>query len=141
MKNTYLFVGAILAVGVAYLTLKGNNAPQTQNIADGAPLVDVIIPTTLSANAQTGQQFFEKACASCHGTNAAGKGGFGPPLIHKIYEPSHHGDEAFQMAPLRGVQAHHWSFGDMPPVEGITRGDIKLIIDYIREVQAANGIQ
>jgi len=28
----------------------------------------------------------------------------------------------------------------MPAVEGLTRGDIKMIIAYIRELQRANGI-
>ena len=141
MKKSVLLVAVAAVALIAYFTMNMRGEPIAQPSENGAPLVDVIIPTELSSNAQIGQQFFEKACASCHGTNAAGKDGFGPPLIHKIYEPSHHGDEAFQLAPLRGVQAHHWPFGDMPPVKGITRGDIKLIIDYIREVQAANGIQ
>jgi hypothetical protein len=39
-----------------------------------------------------------------------------------------------------GVQAHHWSFGNMPAVEGLTRGDVKMIIKYIRELQRENGI-
>ena len=57
-----------------------------------------------------------------------------------IYEPSHHGDEAFQRAAAVGVRGHHWPFGDMPPVEGVTRGDVTMIIAYIRELQRANGI-
>jgi hypothetical protein len=28
----------------------------------------------------------------------------------------------------------------MPPVEGLTRGDVAMVIDYIREIQRANGI-
>jgi hypothetical protein len=39
-----------------------------------------------------------------------------------------------------GVQAHHWRFGNMPPVEGITRAEVATIITYIRELQRANGI-
>jgi len=39
-----------------------------------------------------------------------------------------------------GVRGHHWPFGDMPPVEGVTRGDVTMIIAYIRELQRANGI-
>jgi len=39
-----------------------------------------------------------------------------------------------------GVRAHHWSFGNMPAVEGLTRADVKMIIAYIRELQRANGI-
>tara|TARA_B110000008_G_C16932274_1_gene549215 strand:+ start:291 stop:479 length:189 start_codon:yes stop_codon:yes gene_type:complete len=58
----------------------------------------------------------------------------------QIYETSHHGDESFQRAVSLGVQAHHWRFGDMPPMKGLTQGDVKLIIDYVRELQLANGI-
>ena len=83
---------------------------------------------------------FEAKCAACHGVNAAGQDGVAPPLVHKVYEPSHHGDESFQRAASLGVRAHHWPFGNMPAVEGLTRGDVKMIIAYIRELQRANGI-
>ena len=49
-------------------------------------------------NAQSGKRGFEAKCAACHGVNAAGQDGVAPPLVHKIYEPSHHGDESFQRA-------------------------------------------
>ena len=39
-----------------------------------------------------------------------------------------------------GVRAHHWYFGDMPAVEGLTRGDMTMIVAYIRELQRANDI-
>ena len=83
---------------------------------------------------------FEAKCSACHGVNAAGRDGSGPPLIHKIYEPSHHGDGAFLVAATNGVRQHHWSFGNMPPVEGITQAEVKSIVTYVREVQRANGI-
>ena len=98
------------------------------------------MPDTLSQNAQIGQRAYEVNCAACHGANAAGQEGVAPPLVHKIYERGHHGDESFQRAAAMGVQAHHWRFGDMPPVEGITRADVSFIIAYIRELQRANGI-
>jgi cytochrome c len=94
----------------------------------------------MSQNALFGKRAFETKCAACHGQNAAGQNGIAPPLIHKIYEPNHHGDESFQRAATLGVRAHHWRFGDMPPVEGVTRGDVSMIIAYIREIQRANGI-
>ena len=58
----------------------------------------------LSQNAQIGQLGFEAKCAACHGLNAAGQDGVAPPLVHIIYEPSHHGDEAFQRAASLGVR-------------------------------------
>ncbi|MDC0329233.1 c-type cytochrome, partial [bacterium] len=72
---------------------------------------NVLLPDTLSKNAQIGKLAFEAKCTSCHGTNAAGRDGVAPPLVHIIYESNHHGDESFQRAVAMGVQAHHWSFG------------------------------
>ena len=103
-------------------------------------MVDVTVPETLSANAEIGKVAFEAKCAVCHGANAAGQDGVAPPLVHKIYELSHHGDAAFLLAAKNGVRAHHWHFGNMPPVEGVTDGDVKMIIAYVRELQRANGI-
>lgn len=105
-----------------------------------APMAEVQLPATLGPEATIGQAVYTAKCAVCHGENAAGRAGTAPPLIHRIYEPSHHGDEAFQRAAAQGVRAHHWRFGDMPPVKGLTRGDVAMIVAYIREVQRANGI-
>ena len=88
-----------------------------------------------------GEAVFKTNCASCHGVNAAGKDGFGPPLVHKIYEPSHHGDMAFVLAVKQGVRAHHWKFGNMPPVAGVSDQEVQAIIAYVRALQRANGIQ
>lgn len=109
-------------------------------VAQGSPMVEVQRPDTLSAQAQIGQRGFEAMCAECHGQNAAGRDGVAPPLIHRIYEPSHHGDAAFLLAAQNGVRAHHWNFGNMPPVEGVTRADVMAITAYVRELQRANGI-
>ena len=49
---------------------------------------------------------------------AAGHDGAGPPLVHKIYQPGHRSDMAFVLAAQNGVRAHHWPFGNRPPVEG-----------------------
>lgn len=107
--------------------------------AGDAALVALSVPR-LSERAEMGKLAFDAKCAACHGVNAAGLDGAGPPLVHKIYEPGHHGDMAFMLAPRRGVRAHHWRFGDMPPVEGLTDADIGLILTYVRELQRANGI-
>jgi|TARA_B110000093_G_scaffold121779_1_gene130477 mono/diheme cytochrome c family protein len=135
---------AIAAAGViayAILPLGGNDHTELSAaiIPDGA-LAAVSLPENLSQNAQIGKLAFGVKCISCHGTNAAGQDGIAPPLVHIIYEPGHHGDAAFQRAVEMGVRAHHWPFGDMPIIEGITRGDIKMITAYVRELQRANGI-
>jgi len=114
--------------------------PDLTSVATGAPLAEVLVPETLSANAQMGERIFEVSCAACHGTNAAGQNGVAPPLVHKIYEPSHHGDGAFLQAAKNGVRSHHWQFGNMPPVAGLTDADVKMVVAYVRELQRANGI-
>ena len=86
-----------------------------------------------------GKPLFEKHCASCHGTNLKGSGQ-GPPLLHPVYEPAHHGDAAFQMAVRYGSRAHHWRFGDMPPVAGVSADDVAHITAYVRQKQRAVGI-
>ena len=101
--------------------------------------VAVSVPE-LSAQARRGQQYFQAACARCHGPNAGGIEGKGPPLVHSYYRPAHHADAAIMLAVRRGVQSHHWRYGNMPVIEGITDGEITDIIAFIRSVQQANGI-
>lgn len=108
--------------------------------AIGKPLVDVEVPTLNTAE-QLGETAFNANCASCHGVNAAGQYGVAPPLIHKIYEPNHHGDMAFVLAAKRGVRQHHWNFGSMPPVPNVAETEIASIVAYVRKLQRANGIR
>lgn len=81
-----------------------------------------------------GKTLFEASCASCHGLSLSGTDN-GPPLLHPYYKPSHHGDQAFYNAALKGVTAHHWKFGDMPRVAGMTEQKIKSIVPYVRYFQ------
>ena len=104
-----------------------------------APNAEDILVPDLTPVAMNGKQVFEKNCAACHGPNGAGTDQ-GPPLIHKIYEPGHHGDAAFHLAAKNGVQSHHWRYGNMPPVAGLTDTQVGWIVKYVREVQRANGI-
>ena len=96
---------------------------------------DASLPDSLGA----GRALFETYCLECHGQAATGTEK-GPPLVHRIYHPGHHADPAFYLAPLQGVRAHHWGFGDMPPVEGITRDEVGDIIAYVRWLQRSAGI-
>ena len=93
----------------------------------------------LSAAAAAGKQTFAATCAACHGADATGTN-LGPPLINRIYHPGHHPDFSFRNAVNLGVQQHHWTFGDMPPVAGVPPADVDEIICFIREAQLANGI-
>ena len=135
MKARILIVAGLVAAAGGWWLTRGDAPP-----ASGAALAAVTVPATLSPAAEAGQAVFAANCASCHGADADGRDGFGPPLIHRIYEPSHHGDMAFVMAVRRGVPAHHWTFGDMAPVEGVSDGEIAAITAFVREVQHANGI-
>lgn len=142
MNRKYLLVGACaVAAAAAYTFLRPAPANDVANSAppEGSEMVAIQMPP-IDGNAAIGQRIFENACVACHGTNAVGVEGAGPPLIHVIYEPSHHADESFQRAVALGVRSHHWRFGDMPPVEGLTRGDVAMVVAYIREIQRANGI-
>ena len=114
--------------------------PDLSDVEAGGPIVDVALPAELSPEAQVGQRVFEAACSACHGTNAAGQNGVAPPLIHPTYRPNHHSDQAFLMAARNGVPAHHWDFGNMPVIEGLTNADVRAIVRYIRELQRENGI-
>lgn len=147
--TTALAAAVILGVGlVSWRLLQPTDVlighsmtpPDTSAIATGDGIVEVALPAELSGNAQIGKTIFDAKCATCHGSNAAGQNGVAPPLVHKIYEPSHHSDEAFILAAQNGVRSHHWRFGDMPPVEGVTVGDVKMVAAYVRELQRANGI-
>lgn len=86
-----------------------------------------------------GEAAFNTYCARCHGVGARGTD-HGPSFLSKIYEPNHHGDAAFQLAPLNGVRAHHWNFGDMPKLEGVKLEEIQEIIPYIRWLQKEAGV-
>ena len=79
-------------------------------------------------------------CAQGQGVDGGGAP-TGPPLLHKIYEPAHHSDVAFQLAIRNGSRAHHWKFGDMQPVPGLTPDDVAHITAYVRNEQRKAGIQ
>lgn len=145
MKQSPLVTAAVIALGAIgwYVLRPGQDLPEVaaEGVpAEGSAIVSIVVPETLDATSVTGKGIYEAKCLSCHGENATGQHGVAPPLVHKIYEPSHHADEAFQRAVALGVRQHHWTFGDMPPVEGLTRGDVAMVVAYVRELQRANGI-
>ena len=151
MSKSGLFVGGFLAVGVVLAgwqlfqpapVVQGHSMepPDTSGLEEWDPIADVSLPASFSQDGEIGKRVFETKCAACHGINAAGQNGVAPPLVHIFYEPSHHSDEAFQSAAKNGVQSHHWDFGNMPPIEGLTRADVQYIARYVRELQRENGI-
>ena len=123
--------GARLGLLVALLTAcdsRGTHSEADRSAAKTPP-----------ADVQTGEAKFAAHCAACHGTGAVGTKQ-GPPLVHKIYEPNHHADAAFQRAVEQGVRAHHWEFGNMPKIDGVTATEVDHIIRYVRWLQREAGI-
>ncbi len=143
MKRKLIAILGVAAVGLGTLSLltRGQSpADRSALPTKGDPLVAVTLPAALSAGAEAGRRAFDATCATCHGDAAGGRTGFGPPLVHPIYEPSHHADTAFLRAVQQGAPAHHWRFGDMPPQPGVTPAEVADILAYVRELQRANGI-
>ncbi len=146
--NKWMLIGGaavIAAAGGWWMTqsdrMAGDPAgqqAQSEPVASGE-MVAVSMPE-LTGSALRGQQYFRAACSACHGPNAGGLDGKAPPLVHRLYVPGHHGDMAIRMAAQRGVQSHHWRFGNMPVIEGLTEADLTDIIAFIRAVQQANGL-
>ncbi|MCF6303674.1 MAG: cytochrome c [Devosiaceae bacterium] len=128
-----ILLGAVF-IGGLVIMFSGGDGNSNGEISTA----NVIIPE-LSEFGQQGKGLFDANCAACHGENAVGTN-VGPPLLHTIYNPGHHADEAFLRAAALGVQAHHWGFGNMPSVPAVDRDDILQIVRYVREMQAANGI-
>lgn len=144
MRNWGLITGggAIVAAAAAllYLNQSGQIPDDTAAPPSGAAIVAITLPNQLTGEARLGKRVFDENCVTCHGVNATGYEGAGPPLVHKIYEPGHHADFSFQRAVRQGVRSHHWRFGDMPPVDGLSDADIAQVTRYVRELQRENGI-
>lgn len=125
-------VAVIAAGAIAYFATQGGG-----DDTGGDPIA-IVVPE-LSEMARAGEVAFNDNCAACHGENAAGTDR-GPPLVHVLYETGHHADGAFLLAVRNGVRAHHWRFGNMPPQRQVTDEEVPLIVQYVRELQRANGI-
>ncbi|MBC7152756.1 MAG: cytochrome c [Rhizobium sp.] len=129
----YGCAGLAIAGAVGWTLVSGDG--------DGArePDLAALIVPDLTSEQEAGRVLFDANCATCHGPNASGSD-HGPPLVHRIYEPSHHGDMAFLLAARQGVRAHHWRFGNMPAIDGVSEDEVVQITAYVRALQRANGI-
>jgi len=123
---------AFAAIGYAGWRLWDSFSPS----AGMAIVVDV---PPLSAAAEAGRVAYDRRCVQCHGLHGAGTA-VGPPLVHPVYRPLHHADFAFELAVRRGVSAHHWRFGNMPPQPDTSRDEVEAITRYIRELQRENNV-
>ena len=115
------------------------NGSNAQSAPAKPPTLQASADKPLPAEFEEGETKFNAFCSRCHGVQGKGTNN-GPPLVHKIYEPNHHADMAFHRAAAQGVRAHHWKFGNMPKIEGVTSEDVTHIIGYIRWLQRQAGI-
>lgn len=127
-----LFVLGFFGLGIAMVISKGTSW------FGGEGSTSVKIPE-LTQTAQAGQVAFDANCKQCHGDNGSGSSS-GPPLVNNIYNPGHHDDASFFRAMQKGTGAHHWQFGNMPAQNQVASADRRKIIQYVRELQEANGI-
>jgi len=127
-----------LLVVVVIIGGLGLLASKLFDAGSGVANISVTVPP-LSSVAVAGRSAFDANCAQCHGENGGGTKQ-GPPLVHDIYNPGHHADEAFRYAVRQGVRQHHWPHGNMPSQPQVTDQQLMEIVRYVRELQEANGI-
>jgi len=101
---------------------------------------DTGIPPQDPALVTVGSDLYAAGCAPCHGQDLRGTDR-GPSHLSTVYQPSHHADGSFLLAVKRGSPAHHWQFGDMPPIEGLTEEAVAAIVAFVRENQRLEGFE
>jgi mono/diheme cytochrome c family protein len=106
----------------------------------GSHSVSTGIPVQNSDLVAVGDVLYQANCAQCHGSDLRGTDK-GPSHLSAVYVPGHHGDQAFVVAARAGVRAHHWDFGNMAPVEGLSDDDLTAIIAFVRENQRIEGFE
>jgi mono/diheme cytochrome c family protein len=119
---------ALTAAGVAVFVAACGGGGGSSGGADAAP--DLAL----------GKRAYVGACSMCHGVDLRGTSR-GPSQLSKVYEPSHHPDEAYRAAVKNGVRAHHWNFGDMPSLPELPDKYVTAIIAYIRSEQQKQGFE
>lgn len=87
-----------------------------------------------------GAEVYAESCASCHGADLRGTDK-GPSHLSIVYEPNHHTDDSFRSAIANGAPQHHWNFGDMEPVEGLSDDDVEAVIAFVRAEQERQGFE
>jgi mono/diheme cytochrome c family protein len=125
------------AIALAALLVTGCGGEAERSSSDNGTAGIGPAPTGQLAD---GDALYQANCASCHGADLRGTSK-GPSHLSVVYEPNHHGDDAFRSAIANGSAQHHWEFGDMPPVEGLSSSEVEAIIAYVRDVQEREGFE
>ncbi len=118
----------LLAAALAALLVGCAGSPAADDTTSGA-----------APDVAAGEELYQANCAQCHGADLRGTDQ-GPPHLDAVYLPDHHADIAFLYAVRNGVQPHHWGFGPMPAIEGLSDDDVTSIIAYVRAQQEAAGL-
>ena len=119
-------MAAVVVASACSTTVGDFDAP-----TDSEPTADLI---------HAGEPLYQASCAQCHGTDLRGTS-LGPSHLSIVYEPNHHGDAAFVLAARAGVRQHHWPFGNMPPIPGLSDDDLDAIVAYVRDQQSIHGFE
>lgn len=127
----------VVAAVIAVVAFGGNPAPPRDPMTGRS---EFDIPMQDPELVAEGELLYQASCAACHGADLRGTP-LGPSQLSVIYQPGHHSDASYMSAALNGVQAHHWGFGAMPPVPGITEDDMIRIIAFVRETQRTEGFE
>ena len=134
---SYAAAAAVLTLlAVVAACTGGGNEPPAPTATPSAATAAPAPPTAVSVG---GRALFIQTCSTCHGVDLQGTDR-GPPFLNPIYGPGHHSDAAFRLAVQRGVISHHWRFGNMPKIEGLTDEQVEEILKFVREQQALAGI-
>lgn len=126
---------AVIAV-IAFVAMGGST--ETSDTAAGENEFNIPVQDPLLV--AEGDVLYQANCASCHGADLRGTA-LGPSHLSVVYQPGHHGDGAFALAAINGVRAHHWGFGDMAPISGLSQEDLDRIVTFVRETQRIEGFE
>jgi mono/diheme cytochrome c family protein len=121
-------IAAVVTVALIVFAAACGGAPEAMEPASPAS----------PASSGVGADLYQSNCASCHGADLQGTDK-GPSHLSIVYEPNHHGDDAFRSAILQGAQQHHWNFGDMAAITGLDNDEIDDVIAYVRSEQERQG--
>jgi len=106
----------------------------------GSPALPATIEPQDPELVAVGAVVYEASCAACHGGDLRGTD-TGPSLLSVVYEPNRHSDVAISLATQVGTRQHHWGFGAMAPIEGLSDDDVEAIIAFVRETQRTEGFE
>ncbi|MDX1739547.1 MAG: c-type cytochrome, partial [Alphaproteobacteria bacterium] len=79
-----ILVSAIILAGLGSMIYRASGSVDSVEITE----------IQFTSAAQNGKVAYDNTCAACHGESAKGTDS-GPPFLHKVYHPGHHGNESF----------------------------------------------